>query len=210
MLKFSLKITVFRLQLAQFGQGDDRLVEIFHQVLALTPEVECFRMSWIHVHDLLCDTNDGLVVFCFEFADAKVGEAGKFELVQLVCALLEFFGVLVFSQEVVSNVAEVKFAIDLLVDFCRFFLIATLEKFPSDPFKPLENFQLVGHRVLVEVGSVIDAEKSRCELDCVTILERLVLVEEVACEISMQLFSDFGGDHSHDGVLLHGLEELLQ
>ena len=143
MLKFRLEIVVFGLQLAQFRESHNRLVEIFHQVLALTAEVECLGMSRVHVHDLLRDAYDGLVLFHLELADAQVGEAGQLQLIELVCALLEFFTVLVFSQIVVGDVAEVKFAIDLLVDFCRFFLIATLEKFPSDPLKPLENFELV-------------------------------------------------------------------
>ena len=118
LIQFSLKVGVSWLECAKFGQRSDRILKLLHQVLALAAEVEGFDMVRSHVHDLLGDGNDGLELLDLEFADAKVCKARELESLQLLRTLLKLISCLILSQEVVSDVAEVKVAVDFLVNFC--------------------------------------------------------------------------------------------
>ena len=118
LIQLSLKVSVSWLECAEFGQRGDRILKLLHQVLALAAEVKGFDVVRSHVHDLLGDSNDGLELLDLEFADAKVCKARELESLQLIRALLKLISCLILSQEVVSDVAEVKVAVDFLVNFC--------------------------------------------------------------------------------------------
>ena len=92
-------------------------------------------MTRVHVHDLLCDCDHRLILLHLELADAEVSEAGEFQIVKLVHALLELLTLLILSQEVIGDITKVKVAIDLLVDFRGLDLVSTLEEFACRAFK---------------------------------------------------------------------------
>jgi len=159
-----------------------------------------------HVHDLLGDGDDGLVLLDLEFADAEVGETSKFEGLQLLHALLELIGVLILSQEIVGHVTEVKVPIDFLVDLGCFNHISTLEKFACSHLKCRQKLKFGFCSIFVEVGSVFNSKQTCCKSYSITLLECLILVEEVAGKVCVQLLCHFCCRHSDDRVLFHGLE----
>lgn len=158
-LELSLEVVIFGLQRAQLCQRGDRVVELFDEVLGLASEKESFGVVRGHVHDLVSNGDHRLIFLHLEFADDKVREAGKLELVQLVHRCFKLLRVFILFLEVVRDVAEVKVAIDFLVDFGSFGTVSFFEELTRCCLDPLQDSQLIGRRVLVKVRSVFNAKE---------------------------------------------------
>ena len=209
-LKFILEVVVLGLDFTQLGQCGNRIFILFNHVLALAAEEESLRVPWRHVHDLLRDSDHRLILLHLKLTDAEIGEASQLKRIQLVHALLEILTQFIFSQEVVRHITKVKVAVDLLVDLCRLCMVTKFEKFARYALEFHQDLKLARDRVLVEIRRILDAKESCCKLHSVAIFESLVLVQEVTCEISAELFIDFCRCHSCYCVLLHRLKQLLK
>lgn len=158
MVQLCLEVLIFRLETAQFSQCFDSVVELFDHVLAFAPEKERFWVVGCHVHDLLRDGDDGLVLLHLELAHDQVGEARQLERVELAHGRLVLLTFSILFLEVVRHVAEVEVAIDFLVDLRCLLLIAFLEELSCSCLQAHQDLLLVHQGVLVEVARVLDAK----------------------------------------------------
>ena len=133
-------------------------------------------MIWSHVLDLLSNSYHRLVLLHLKLAHAKISEASNFQGMKLGHSVLEFFSISIFAQEVVIDVAKVKVSIYFLVNFGGLSMVLSLEKLSCSAFESHQHGILIGYWKLIEVGSVFDAKEGYCKLDCITFIERCILV----------------------------------
>lgn len=209
-VKFFLEISVCWLDLAEMRQCCDSCVEFINCDLRFAAEEECLGMVGRHLDDLICNRNHRLVLFHLEFAHHQIGEACQFERLEICCCLLELVGLFVFLQVIVPCVSKVEVAIDLLVYLRRFLVVRHLEELTGSDLQSRDISELVDDAQLVEVRGVLDAEEGDGELDCVSLFEGCVLVEELRLEVGVEFVFDTCCCHRSDSVLLQGFDELLE
>ena len=129
-----------------------------------------------HVLDLLSNSYHRLILLHLKLADAKICEASNFQGMELGHSVLKFFSISIFAQEVVIDVAKVKVSIHFLVNFGGLSMVLSLEKLSCSAFESHQHGILVCYWNLIEVRCVFDAKEGYCKLDCITLIERRILV----------------------------------
>jgi hypothetical protein len=149
-----------------------------------------------------------LVLAHLHLANHQVREAIDLLSAELLITVFEMLSTGVFFLEVVTRVTKVKIAIDLLVDFACFLVVAYLKELASCLLEASHVGELLSYCQLIKVRGVFDTKQRQSDGHLVTELEGFELVKEGRWEVRVELVNTGRRQNCHL-ILLHRFDHLL-